>query len=306
MRSLVKHVASAAFFLSLAGCCCGFADLGDLFKGGEEDEPSADTPGVDLGVAVFPEKAAASSATRYSWRDRRLEPPVYRAGYALAADEQKAVNDAHWKLAEKVNFKDQGGGSFRWTPPPGCGPHMQCIFEDLAARSKADLEPLAARFRARVDEAKLDPTDAAQLVTSFVQAIPYQIPEKLPFGLLPPALVAARKTGDCDSKALLLHMLLASLGIDSVLLTSDAHRHSMLAVAVPAQGDKIVHEGRSYAWVETTAKNAPIGWVSKDLLKPNDWVVVPVRVRDLEKATSDAATGKAEEDKPSPRPRKKR
>jgi hypothetical protein len=305
MKALANHLVSAAFFLSLAGCCCGFADLGALFQG-EDAEPSADTPGVDLGVGVFPDKTSESAATRYSWRDRRLEPDVYRAGYALGAEEQKAVNDAHWKLAEKVNFKDQGDGHFRWTPPSGCGPHMQCIFEELASRSKPDLEPLAARFRARVDEAKLDPSDAAQLVTSFVQAIPYQIPEKLPFGLLPPALVAARKTGDCDSKALLLHMLLASLGIDSVLLTSDAHRHSMLAVAVPVSGDKIVHQGRSYAWVEVTAKNAPIGWISKDLLKPNDWVVVPVRVRDPEgPAQGGTATGKAD-DEPSKKPRKKR
>jgi hypothetical protein len=181
---------------------------------------------------------------------------------------------------------------------------MQCIFESLADDSKDEIEPLAARFKTRVREAKLDPTQAVELVMSYVQAIPYEIPKDRPFGLLPPALVAAQKKGDCDSKALLLHMLLDSLGIDSVLLNSDAHRHSMLGVAIPAQGTKITYNGRSYAFVETTAKNAPIGWISKELLRPNDWIVVPVHVRGAGSSTS-TATGKATEEVSTPKPRKR-
>ena len=54
-------------------------------------------------------------------------------------------------------------------------------------------------------------------------------------------------------------------------------------------------------------KNAPVGWISKELLKPNDWVVVPVRVRAPEKPSkNEASTGTAAEDKPAPKPRKKR
>jgi len=293
------------FSLLVTGCCCNFPDL-TTFLVPEEAEPDDTTPGVDLGLAAFPATAPETRATKYSWRDRRLEPDVYRARYALGADEQKAVDEAHQALAKRVKFKDQGNGNFRWTPPPGCDVRMQCIFESLAEDSKDEVEPLAARFKSRVREAKLDSVQAVELAMSYVQAIPYEIPKDRPFGLLPPALVAAQKKGDCDSKALLLHMLLDSLGVDSGLLTSDGDGHSMLGVAIPAQGTKITHEGRSYAFVETTAKNAPIGWISKELLTPNDWVVVPVRVRgrDTPKSTS-TATGKATGDVPGPRPRKK-
>ncbi len=262
----------------VTGCCCNFPDLSTLLVP-EESEPSESTAAVDLGLAAQPPNAPEATATKYAWRDRRLDPSVYRARYALGASEQTAVDEAHYELAKRVKFKDQGDGIFKWTPPPGCDARMQCIFEDLAEHSRADVEPLAARFRSRVREANLNPTQTVELVMSFVQAIPYEIPKGRPFGLLPPALVAAQKKGDCDSKSLLLHMLLDSLGIESVMLTSDAHRHSMLGVNIPAQGQKIKHDGRAYAFVETTAKNAPIGWISKDLLKPNDWVVVPVRVR---------------------------
>lgn len=290
--------------LFVSGCCCAFPDLSSLLIE-NEPEPTDTTPGVDLGLAAFPATAPEAQATKYAWRDKRLDPSVYRARYALGTSEQAAVDEAHHALAKRVKFKDQGNGNFRWTPPPGCNVNMQCIFEALAEDSRDEVEPLAARFKTRVREAKLDPTQATELVMSYVQAIPYEIPKDRPFGLLPPALVAAQKKGDCDSKALLLLMLLDSLGIESVLLNSDAHRHAMLGVNLPAQGTKIKHEGRSYVFVETTAKNAPIGWISKELLTPNDWIVVPVDIhkRDAAKSSS-VVTGKAIEEVPGRKPRK--
>ena len=294
----------AVLLLFVSGCCCAFPDLSS-FLIEDEPEPTDTTPGVDLGLAAFPATAPEAQATKYAWRDKRLEPSVYRTRYALGTSEQAAVDEAHRALAKRVKFKDQGNGNFRWTPPPGCNVNMQCIFEALAEDSRDEVEPLATRFKARVREAKLDPTQATELVMSYVQAIPYEIPKDRPFGLLPPALVAAQKKGDCDSKSLLLLMLLDSLGIESVLLNSDAHRHAMLGVNLPAQGTKIKHEGRSYAFVETTAKNAPIGWISKELLTPNDWIVVPVDIHKRGGAkSSSVVTGKATEEVPGRKPRK--
>lgn len=297
-------VFSAYLTLFVAGCCCNFPDL-TTFLAPEESEPTDDVPGADLGFAAYPTTAPEASATKFAWRDRQLDPSVYRARYALDADARAAIDAAHDALAKRVKFKDQGNGNFRWTPPPGCDAKMQCIFEALAEDSRDEIDPLAARFKTRVREAKLDSVQSVELAMSYVQSIPYEIPQGRPFGILPPALVAAQKKGDCDSKALLLLMLLDSLGIESVMLTSDAHRHSMLGVAIPAQGTKIKFDGRSYAFVETTAKNAPIGWISKDLLTPNDWVVIPVHIgkRDGSKSSS-VVTGKAVEEVPGPKPRK--
>jgi len=300
---LLAFAATACLFV--AGCCCSL-DIGTLLSEGDEGEPAEGEVGVDLGVAVYPEKTPESGATKYAWRDRRLEPPTYRAGYALGEGEQRDVDAAHRELAQRLKYQDAGNGAFKWVPPPGCDASMQCILESLAERSKPDIDPLAARFKARIEGAKMNTLDAVELLTSFVQTIPYEIPKERPFGLMPPALVASSKKGDCDSKALLLHMLLDSIGIDSVLLNSNAHRHAMLGVAVPAQGEKIRYQGREYAFVETTAKNAPVGWISKEMLKPNDWVVVPVRIRSPEKAPkNEAATGKAQ-DPPKPKPTKRR
>jgi hypothetical protein len=294
MRAPYLHSIAAALTLFATGCCCSIGDLVTLFE--EHDtEPSPDEPGVELGVAVYPANATEANATRHAWREKRLDPSVYRVGYALSPAEDASVDSAQTELAKKLKYKSEGNGVFKWQPLPGCDKNMNCVYEDLKARSKPDLEPLVARFKARIGEAKLGTLDAAQLVVSFVQSIPYEIPEGRPFGLMPPALVVSRKKGDCDSKVLLGHILLEAIGVDSVMLNSDAHRHSMLGVALPAPGTKVTYKGRDYAFTEMTAKEAPIGWIKRDLLKPDDWIVVPVAVRDpaskLDKG--DPVTGKA-------------
>src|SRR5262249_936096 len=131
--------------------------------------------------------------------------------------------------------------------------------------------------RARAHDARLSTMDLAQLVVTFVQAIPYEIPEQEPFGVLPPALVASRRKGDCDSKALLAHMLLHSLGIDSMMVGSNAHHHEMLRTAPPVSGTKFTFAGRAYAYTEMTAKGSPIGHINPQLLLPDDWKPVAFR-----------------------------
>jgi hypothetical protein len=113
--------------------------------------------------------------------------------------------------------------------------------------------------------------------------------------VLPPALVAKQRWGDCDSKALLAHMLLRHLGLQSVLISSEAHRHTMLGLALPAGGSSFEWRGRRYAFVELTAKRSPIGQINPELLRPNDWQVVQLsyKAKGYEvgpKSTPDAPT----------------
>jgi hypothetical protein len=298
--SVARPLLGAVFAFGLSGCCCGLFDLSKLRE--DDGEISSSTPGVDLGTAVYPKEKPPEKATPHAWRARELDPPVYRVGYALGAEEAASVDDALRDLAKQLHFKDDGNGNFRWVPPPGCRGDMHCVMEELSTRSLPDVEPLVERFRGRVRAANMSSLEAAELVVGFVQAIPYEEPKGTPFGILPPALVASQRRGDCDSKALLAHMILKQLGLDTVMLSSEAHRHSMLGVALPVQGTKIKHEGREYAFAEMTAKGAPIGWVGKDMLKPNDWVVVKVEVKGpASRPPTAAATGKAEEP-----PRKKK
>lgn len=239
----------------------------------DDDDPAKPKkiPGkgqIELGTATWPAGASSKGAAQYAFD----VPPKHRVGYAITKDEQGAVADIYAAFARRVKFKRTGEKTFEWVPPKGCPSDLSCVYRELIDETKSAIGPLAKRFRARADAAKLDAVQLAQVMLAFVQQIPYHLPDD-PFGLKPPPLVLAQKSGDCDSKALLLYLLLRAVGIDSVIVTSAAHRHTMLGVALPVPGTTFRWNGRKYAFAETTAKGAPLGYLPPDVSTPNDWRV---------------------------------
>ncbi len=284
--------------------CCRIIDLATT----TDPEPPPDPlgPAQELGTAAYPPGTPTTRPALHTWSAKRLPPGTFRVGYALSPAEADDVEEDYHAFARKLSYEDEGKGKFRWAPPPGCSGDLHCVYENIVARDRPDIEPLIQRFKARQAEARLNALDVAWLVVTFVQSIKYEIPEKEPFGILPPALVAQQKRGDCDSKSLLGLMILRALGIDSVILSSSAHKHAMLGVALPTQGTKMTYSGRSYMFTEMTAKGSPIGHVNPELLKPNDWRVVPFRYPEGAKAAPVPTAPKPPTPRPVPAPRKGR
>jgi len=289
LRALLV-AASITAALGATGCC----RIIEAVLTEPEPEASPTGPAQELGTAAYPAGSPPAGAAIHTWNAKRLPPGTFRLGYALAPGEASDVESDYRRFADDVHFVNESKGKFRWVPPAGCAGDLHCVYENIVARDRADLMPLVERFRARRTEAKLGTMDLAWLVVTFVQSIKYEIPEKEPFGILPPALVATQKRGDCDSKTLLGLILLKEMGIDGVLLSSAAHTHAMLGVALPAQGTKMTYAGRDYMFTEMTAKGSPIGHINPDLLKPNDWRVVPFKYP--------AGGGSATPVTPSPKP----
>lgn len=288
---------SVSLAASLAGCCNLLPDPGGETQetAPEPPEPTPEPPEpttptgpdtpitvsktlVNLGVVAYPAGTPPSGAAMHGWTAPKLKPPAHKLGYALSAAEKKAVEDDLLAYAKQLRYKDGDKGRFFWVPPKGCSGDMHCVLERLASRSRADIAPLTDRFAKRMRDAKLNALDTATMVLSFVQAIPYEVPKSEPFGLLPPARVVFERRGDCDSKALLGHMILTALGVQTVVISSEAHKHAMLGVALPAGGKGFNHQGTRYAFAETTAKGSPVGHINPELLKPNDWRVVPIKL----------------------------
>lgn len=288
-RSLRK-LGLLALIVGLAACgrgsdgAGGRAGAGDERGGGRRgpqvfgsgEAPVEAAPAVlDLGVARYPADTRHAPVS-YVWDAERLAVREQRIAYALDATEQESIGRAHLAFGKTVGFERRGKG-FRWHPPPGCAADLRCVYETLLIRSERALAPIVELFRAQSVAGGWSNEDLAISVVAFVQHIPYHLAHDQPFGVLPPSLVVARQQGDCDSKVILAHGLLRALGIDSLVLSSRAHQHAMLGVALPTIGQKVRLLGRDYAYVEMTAENAPIGHVSAKLLSPNDWRVVPVR-----------------------------
>lgn len=98
-----------------------------------------------------------------------------------------------------------------------------------------------------------DPTECARRVLAWVQGFTY---ERDVSGLdfVPPFAAAFERRGDCDSRALVMAIILERMGIDCLLMLSREYSHAMLAVGVPGGGQRFPFEGRGYLVAETTAR----------------------------------------------------
>jgi hypothetical protein len=105
---------------------------------------------------------------------------------------------------------------------------------------------------------KMNDRDKVYFIITFVQNIEYKRPGG-ELDLLPPLGTLATRFGDCDTKALLLYIILENAGIDCVMYWSFQYKHAMLGVNINSRGKSKLHNGRNYYFVETTYPGWEIG-----------------------------------------------
>ena len=119
---------------------------------------------------------------------------------------------------------------------------------------------------------KMNARDKIYFIISFIQNIKYQRPGgKL--DLLPPLGTLATKYGDCDSKALLLYIILEKTGVDCVMFWSFQYKHAMLGIAINARGNFKSLGGKNYYFVETTYPGWGIGEIDPEMNDLSMWYV---------------------------------
>ena len=257
-------------------CCC----LGSLLMvaGGESQgwDPigAVAAPDVVLGAVHLPASEPASESDRgYRWRYRQR----YGLGYGLSSELHGEVDTGHENLARRFSYHSTGSGPFTWTPPPGCQPQpWTCVFNETATASAANVAPLTELFRQEQVRASLDTRALTELVVTFVQNIKYRLPTETWFELLPPEIVVADGSGDCDSKALLAAMMLQDLGVKTAMLYSRSLAHAALGVALPGTGTSFAHGRVKYLFVEVTYPGWAIGTIPPQYDKPKQWEVLPL------------------------------
>ncbi len=154
----------------------------------------------------------------------------------------------------------------------------QTLWRDAWARfyrmayreSAARLDSFTEAFARTLPRA--DPTESARRVLAWVQGFVF---ERDPAGLdfVPPLAAAFERRGDCDSRALVMAMILERLGIDCVLMLSREYSHAMLAVDVPGGGQRFPFSGREYLVAETTA-GVGLGMIDSSQTDFSKWLGV--------------------------------
>ena len=146
------------------------------------------------------------------------------------------------------------------------GRYYRMVYKESASELDALTEAFSKSLPAN------DPTETARRVLAWVQGFLYER-DFSGIDFVPPLTAAFEKRGDCDSRAMVMAIILERLGIDAVLMVSRDYSHAMLAVDVPGGGQRFTFNGKAYLVAETTAK-VGIGTIAAEQADFSKWLGV--------------------------------
>jgi hypothetical protein len=81
---------------------------------------------------------------------------------------------------------------------------------------------------------------------------------------------AVEGRGDCDSRSLLLAVVLQRANADAILMVSREYGHAMAAVKVEGNGAKFTHAGNE--WIVGDDGQSRLGNDRQERIRPNKWI----------------------------------
>lgn len=90
-----------------------------------------------------------------------------------------------------------------------------------------------------------------------------------------PVELVVSKKGDCDSRVILLNIILNQLGIDSIIAVSVIYKHALIGIDMPGNGKRITFNKKSYLLVELTKKSIP-GVIDETISNLEYWFPIKV------------------------------
>ncbi len=174
------------------------------------------------------------------------------------------------------------------------------IINDLYQFDKSKMGGVIQLFDSIRLENNLSPMHFAEVIVSFVQAIPYTlilpnacnadlyndlfIKEYLndpdnrclgdeKYGLLTPVEFLASLMGDCDTRTLLLYTILSHYNFDVAILTSQYYNHSIIGINLPYEGITYSDSNLRYVLWETTSGILEPGLISHEISNLAYWKI---------------------------------
>lgn len=120
--------------------------------------------------------------------------------------------------------------------------------------------------------ATAEPRGYAEALLAWVQGFVY---ERDPDGsdVVNPISAAFEGRGDCDSRALVMAILLRRENVRSILMVSLEHEHALAAVDAPGAGARFPFDNEAWLVAETTAR-VGIGMIDSTQADPAAWIGV--------------------------------
>ena len=209
----------------------------------------------------------------FSWRfvDNKLKTRKYDLNLKLIEKDVKLAMKYIDKLAA-MSFLDLG--LERNYPDPIT--EARIVWAELYRRiysySSPQIKSVYEGFNKIFKEEKLGPRDKVYFVITFIQNITYDRPGGV-LDLFPPLGTLAYHFGDCDSKALLLYVILEKMGVDCAMLWSYKYKHAMLGINLSGRGDYLTANGKKYYFLETTYPEWSIGDLPPEFNNTRFWFI---------------------------------
>jgi len=246
------------------------------------------------------EKIITSS---FSWKlvDNRLKKKKFDISFRLLEKDVKEAMNFIDKLAE-MSYKELGLKINYSDPILEARVVWAEVYRRIFNYSSPQMKPVLEGFNRIFIGENFDDRDKIYFVITFVQNIKYERPGGV-LDLFPPLGTIAYRFGDCDSKALLLYVILEKMGVDCAMLWSYNYKHAMLGIKVNGRGNSLIANGKKYYFLETTYPNWDVGEIPPEFGNTKFWFVAEIDVSrtSLESSVTDSSETETRRDsRPSP------
>jgi hypothetical protein len=159
------------------------------------------------------------------------------------------------------------------------------FFQDMYDKNYVRVANMVDWFKQKAKEKKWSSYELAVEVIKCVQTIPYERPYQVVtdqtqaasvLDYFTPNEIAWYNKGDCDTKSMLILMVLRQLGYDLVMYFSEYYQHAMAGININAKGLYKTYNGNKYYFVEATYPGWNIGDLPQEFGDPAKWTLVVI------------------------------
>ncbi|MEN9301735.1 MAG: hypothetical protein RL264_164 [Bacteroidota bacterium] len=174
------------------------------------------------------------------------------------------------------------------------------IYGQISKRNEKYIDEIVNEYAKIIKEKKLNKSDAAKMVVTSIQSIDYCLVHdythseaekmfggfiseyhrtgkpclsKIKFGVQSPSEFMSNLKGDCDTRSVMLHVVLTRLGFNTTVLASDRYSHAILGISGNYTGKNVKWNGIKYYVWETTAEGFQPGVLSSQVGNIDYWYV---------------------------------
>lgn len=182
-----------------------------------------------------------------------------------ANDRESATYVIEREYSVLLNYTQSTQWKQAWTR------YYRMIYRDSFKRLQ---RPAFDIYNALSKDAK-DDTDLAQKLLTWTQSFEYDRAKsqtESDFTSLPDVL--SGKGSDCDSRSMLLAVLLKQMNMDSIFFISADYSHAIAGLVSTHPGHSFTSNGKKYLTGETTAKGVNWGMIAQDMADVKKWIPV--------------------------------